>query len=173
MGSIHESAFAKCSRIRHVKSICLFQFQSIERACEENKKADSRVIETCNGEIAQHINKIDIKFQKIAGKRVPFYGPYLRQKLYKQDIERYPVALKRYQRRLDRASGQYASFARSQDVQVGGRTDPRQKADVQMHFLLSYDNHHPYFQDKNLPTQYARALAKAIEDSKCRQQMQA
>ena len=154
-------------RIRKIP-ICQNNMRNIQRTCAKKEKITNQdkhkikeLFNTCFEELRKQIENAENQFTQITGKRVSFYG-YVIGKLYIQDIKTYSQ-LNRFETHLNALHDQlkfHSSQRNNRRESLGAR-------DVVFVNGVLNEARHPHFKNPGFVERYARALAKAIEDSKC------
>ena len=147
----------------HSQRICVQEISQIQRVCknktENYAQEATRLFTKCTKKMRNAINKAENQFTDITGKQVSFYGDYLRDN-YKQDIETYPQ-LDKFKPHLNDLKNKLNAFSKRRgDFLRGSITHTRAGS-------VLFEAQHPHFKNPGFVERYAKALAKAIKESKC------
>ena len=150
-----------------MKENCLGQAKSIQKTCrpsqsrpdaiqrEAQKQKINRLLERClNNKIEPAVRRGQQSFQRAF--RTRFYTSYLSAEKYEKDFEDYPGLNQALKTRIRSAAKKTKRFY---DLFMGIANPSAIEANTER--LKAYLQYHPHFQDKNLPTEYARALSEA------------
>ena len=163
-----EEAFAEACRLAQTmqtKKICAGEALTIGRKCkkkpnrymsDEITKAQEKneALESCLHKMAPAVRRGQQNFQRAF--RTRFYAFYLSNNKYEKDFEDYHGLSQEIKKRIRSAAKGYNNFFRMMQ-QARNRNDVNANTER----LKAYLQYHPHFQDKSLPTEYARALSEA------------
>ena len=145
---IHRAARARQTVLEERKGVLQKIYQQSAKRCYTNI---TNKIQTEDGGFRQEIGSA-------------FYDGYLKNKKYEEDFDNHSELRRKWASKIQSAAKQYDEFSALKRAKARRRSSATSEER-----LKTYLTKHPYFNGhKNLPTRYAKALAKAIEDSKCK-----
>ena len=148
-----------------MKENCLGQAKSIQKTCRPSQSRPDAIqrqaqkqnineeLQSCLNKMKPAVNTGQQNFQRAF--RTRFYAYYLSNNKYEKDFEDYHGLSQEIKKRIRSAAQGYNNFFRMMQ-QARNRNDVNANTERLKAYLA-----HPYFQDKNLPTEYARALSEA------------